>query len=196
VDEWQLAATSVWNHVRAEVDQRSDSGQFILAGSATPDDDARRHSGAGRFARLLMRPMSLFESGASPGTISLADLMAGGTPAAASALTVPDLVDLVIRGGWPTNIGRPLAVAEIATAGSCSASTAERLFMRHLGMSIGVWMTQHRMSEAALLLRTSGLRVGEVAQRVGYPDALYFSRVFRRTYGVPPRQYAGGHLRP
>ena len=94
------------------------------------------------------------------------------------------------------NLARPLSVSEIAAAGSCSPSTAERLFTRHLGMSIGAWMTQHRMNEAALLLRTSGLRVGEVAQRVGFSDALYFSRVFRRTYGVPPRQYVSGELRP
>jgi AraC-like DNA-binding protein len=94
------------------------------------------------------------------------------------------------------NIARPLAVAEISAAGACSASTAERLFTRHLGMSVGAWMTHHRMNEAALLLRTSGLRVGEVAQRVGFSDALYFSRVFRRTYGLPPRQYASGELPP
>jgi AraC-like DNA-binding protein len=94
------------------------------------------------------------------------------------------------------NLARPLTVADVARAGECSVSTAERLFTRHQSASIANWMTQQRMREAALLLRSSGLRVGEVADRVGYPDALYFSRVFRRTFGVPPREYARGELRP
>ncbi len=116
IDEWQLDATSVWNHVRAEVDRRAESGQFILTGSATPDDDARRHTGAGRFARLMMRPMSLFESTDSSGAMSLAALMAGERPTARSMLTVPDLVDLVVRGGWPTNLDRTVKAATQANA--------------------------------------------------------------------------------
>jgi len=105
VDEWQLEADTVWNHVRYAVDQRGLPGQFILTGSATPDDDARRHAGAGRFARLTMRPMSLFESGESTGAMSLAALMAGKRPTAiATPLTVPDLAALVVRGGWPLNL--------------------------------------------------------------------------------------------
>lgn len=94
------------------------------------------------------------------------------------------------------NVRRTLTVAEVAAAGSCSASTAERMFRRHTDTSMGSWITQHRMREAALLLRTTNLRIGEVATRVGYADGLYFSRVFRRTFGVPPRQYAAGEMRP
>lgn len=61
LDEWQLLP-DLWNAVRHEVDDRSpEKGLFILTGSSTPDDDARRHSGAGRFARLHMRPMALCE---------------------------------------------------------------------------------------------------------------------------------------
>lgn len=67
VDEWQLEAKVVWNNVRRLVDQRKKPGQFILTGSATADDDADRHTGAGRFATLLMRPMSLYEAGRSNG---------------------------------------------------------------------------------------------------------------------------------
>jgi predicted AAA+ superfamily ATPase len=106
VDEWQVEGTIVWNYVRREVDRRSGPGQFILTGSAVPADDVARHSGAGRFARLRMRPMTLFETGESNGVMSLAVLMAGGRPAGrASGLTVPDLVDATVRGGWPRNLG-------------------------------------------------------------------------------------------
>ncbi|MDM8085327.1 DUF4143 domain-containing protein [Cellulomonas cellasea] len=115
VDEWQLAATRVWNHVRAQVNQRGLPGQYILTGSAVPVDDDRRHTGAGRFAHLRMRPMSLFESGQSTGAMSLTALMAGERPTApASGLTVPDLADLVVRGGWPLNL--PLSTAAAARA--------------------------------------------------------------------------------
>ena len=76
LDEWQLAP-EVWNHVRRTVDERSGRGQFILTGSAVPADDVTRHTGAGRFTRLRMRPMSLFESGHSTGGISLRGLLDG-----------------------------------------------------------------------------------------------------------------------
>src|SRR5882724_10558719 len=56
LDEWQLAP-AVWDHVRRAVDQRQKPGQFLLTGSAQPADDARRHSGAGRFAKVRMRPL-------------------------------------------------------------------------------------------------------------------------------------------
>lgn len=105
VDEWQLDGTRVWNHVRAEVDRRGVPGQFILTGSAVPDDDVRRHSGAGRFARLTMRPMSLVESGDSTGTISLRALLAGEHPSApADSTPVQRTAELIVRGGWPLNL--------------------------------------------------------------------------------------------
>lgn len=117
VDEWQVDATTVWNHVRTEVDRRGTPGQFVLTGSAVPDDDAVRHTGAGRFARLTMRPMSLQESGDSTGAMSLAALLAGDRPTAADpGLTVPAVADLVVRGGWPLHLG--LDVADAARAGS------------------------------------------------------------------------------
>ena len=77
-DEWQTEP-SIWNRIRRQVDDRAERGQFILTGSATPRDDATRHSGAGRFAVIRMRPMSLFESGHSNGNVSLAALMNGET---------------------------------------------------------------------------------------------------------------------
>ena len=117
VDEWQLAATRVWNHVRAQVDAGGRPGQFILTGSAVPDDDTRRHTGAGRFARLRMRPMSLAESGESTGAMSLAALMAGERPTSpASPLSVGDLAELIVRGGWPLNLDLSTGAAARANA--------------------------------------------------------------------------------
>lgn len=112
LDEWQLAP-DLWNAVRREVDDRRADGQFILTGSATPADDVTRHTGAGRFSRLRMRPMSLFESGESNGTVSLTRLLEGDAEAVQgnSRLSVDDLIELSCRGGWPANLERDLAGA-------------------------------------------------------------------------------------
>lgn len=94
------------------------------------------------------------------------------------------------------NIDRLLPVAEIARAGGCSVTTAERIFARYTGTSVVAWSRRRRIQDAARLLRTSSLRINEVARLVGYSDALYFSRVFSSVYGVAPSRYALGQLRP
>lgn len=102
IDEWQLAP-ALWNHVRHAVDEAPSPGQFILTGSAVPPDDATRHTGAGRFRRLRLRPMSLSESGHSTAQVRLAELL-GATPSSVSgtsALTVEELVERTVIGGWP-----------------------------------------------------------------------------------------------
>ncbi|MBQ7919098.1 MAG: ATP-binding protein [Lachnospiraceae bacterium] len=102
IDEWQIAP-KLWDAVRYEVDHRSEEGQFILTGSAVPaESDAMQHTGTGRFAWVLMRPMSLFESGESNGSVRLKDLFE--TPekiAAINALNLQKIAFLVCRGGWP-----------------------------------------------------------------------------------------------
>ncbi|MDO4258406.1 MAG: DUF4143 domain-containing protein [Actinomycetaceae bacterium] len=100
VDEWQLAPV-LWNSIRHEIDNRQERGQFILSGSAAPQDDVTRHSGAGRIGRLRMRPMSLFESGASTGEVSLASLRRGESVGGLSKLTYRDLAEQGVHGGWP-----------------------------------------------------------------------------------------------
>lgn len=114
IDEWQLEP-EIWNHIRRAVDSRRLSGQFILTGSSVPPEDHVRHTGAGRFSLLRMRPMSLFEAGKSSGELSLSDLMSGITPRGTSPdMGITDLIDLVVIGGWPAQQG--LAVADAARA--------------------------------------------------------------------------------
>lgn len=85
IDEWQMAPV-IWDAVRFAVDKRGLTGQFILTGSATPSDNATSHSGTGRITRMLMRPMSLFESNESNGKVSIKDLFGGNTDIAAKVL--------------------------------------------------------------------------------------------------------------
>lgn len=102
IDEWQLAP-SLWDTIRFEVDHRDGEGQFILTGSAVPaKTDEIWHSGTGRFARIKMRPMSLWESEDSQGTISLNDLFLGKAKVAmCEEKSIDDIAYLVCRGGWP-----------------------------------------------------------------------------------------------
>ena len=108
LDEWQ-ALPVLWDAVRFAVDQRGSMGQFILTGSSTPLDDAAQkaeiqHSGTGRIARMRMRPMSLWESRESTGSVSLSHLFDGKIDAglyAESKLSIEDLAYLMCRGGWP-----------------------------------------------------------------------------------------------
>jgi uncharacterized protein len=101
IDEWQ-AEPEIWNHIRHAVDARGKPGQFILTGSSVPPDDQTRHTGAGRVTRLQMRPMSLFESGHSTGTVSLAALLQGESARSADpGLKLRDLARLIAVGGWP-----------------------------------------------------------------------------------------------
>jgi len=94
------------------------------------------------------------------------------------------------------HIAEPLPVARVAESARCSETTAQRLFTKHVGESMQAWIRQVRLHEAANLLSTTGLRVSEVAQLVGYSDPLYFSRAFRAAYGVAPSRFARTELRP
>ena len=104
IDEWQLAP-NLWDAARFEVDHRAEHvGQFIFTGSAVPKEkDLKQifHSGAGRFAWLTMRPMSLWESGDSTGEVSLKSLFDGAIPDGNADVTLDRLAYLTCRGGWP-----------------------------------------------------------------------------------------------
>ena len=103
IDEWQEVA-SLWDAVRFEVDKTPEKGQFILTGSATPNHKGIFHSGAGRIARIRMRPMSLYEAGHSSGVVSLKELCNGECPTKFTGeVSLKDLIDYIIRGGWPNN---------------------------------------------------------------------------------------------
>ncbi len=102
IDEWQ-ALPPIWDSIRSEVDKRGKPSQFILTGSSVlPDAGETIHSGTGRFAHIMMRPMSLYESGESTGSISLRNLFEGKTPEIQKCeLEIDDIAYLTCRGGWP-----------------------------------------------------------------------------------------------
>lgn len=115
LDEWQLQPL-LWDAVRHTVDSRAAKGQFILTGSTAPAADATRHSGAGRFARLRMRTMTLQESGHSSAEVKLSELLENAAPRATDpGLSFEQLLTRVAVGGWPSQreIGTGAALANL-----------------------------------------------------------------------------------
>lgn len=102
-DEWQMYPI-VWDTIRTDVDHTRLKGQYILTGSAKPKEDEIMHTGTGRISRLLMRPMSLYESGESTGEVSFEDILNGKDISGVSKLSLEDLASVIVRGGWPVSI--------------------------------------------------------------------------------------------
>lgn len=114
IDEWQTTP-DIWNLVKDDLDFDYQFGKYILIGSSTPTDKTEiHHSGAGRIAPLKMRPMSLWESKESKGTVSLSGLFDGGAEFPWDMnedFTLDDVAFLICRGGWPISV---LAQRDIA----------------------------------------------------------------------------------
>lgn len=101
IDEWQVVP-NIWDAVRYKVDQSSRKGEYILTGSSTPHMKGKLHSGSGRIGKISMRTMSLMETGASSGVISIIDLFNSNfKPLPTGEISLDKLIDLVVRGGWP-----------------------------------------------------------------------------------------------
>lgn len=102
-DEWQMYPV-VWDSIRTDVDHSGLKGEYILTGSAKPSEGETMHTGTGRISRVLMRPMSLFESGESTGEVSFNDILNGKDISGVSKLSLEDIASVIVRGGWPAAI--------------------------------------------------------------------------------------------
>ena len=111
LDEWQMIPV-LWDAVRFAVDAKGKTGLFILTGSSVPHDLTISHTGTGRISRMLMRPMSLFESLDSSGAVRLSDLFSGtASVEGVSDLPLERLVFCIARGGWPASVREPDEIA-------------------------------------------------------------------------------------
>lgn len=102
-DEWQMYPI-VWDSIRTDVDHTGLKGQYILTGSAKPSEGETMHTGTGRISRVIMRPMSLYESKESTGEVSFQDIMAKKDIHGVSNTSLEDLASIIVRGGWPASI--------------------------------------------------------------------------------------------
>ena len=111
IDEWQVQP-KLWDYIRHEIDDRQQTGQFILTGSANPDESTRMHSGAGRFTVVDMRTMSWQELGFSSQKISLKKLFEGsGIDIHDEPTPLEFIVEKMIIGGFPALIDKKVSQA-------------------------------------------------------------------------------------
>ncbi len=117
IDEWQVAP-EIWDAIRNDVDDKQQQGLYILTGSSKVDESRIGHSGVGRISRVLMRTMSLYESQDSNGEISLEDIFdSDRSISSKSPLNIKDIALLIIRGGWPSGIGKDIKIASKQISG-------------------------------------------------------------------------------
>lgn len=115
IDEWQKAP-DVWNQLKDDLDFNYEFGKYILTGSSTPADKTTvHHSGVGRIASIKMRPMSLWESQESKGSVSLSALFDGKEDEFPwdmnQDFSLEDVAYLLCRGGWPISVRAPRDIA-------------------------------------------------------------------------------------
>ncbi len=121
IDEWQ-EAPRLWDAVRFAVDQGAGPGAFLLTGSVTPSKESVMHTGTGRIVKVVMRTMSLFESGDSTGEVSLLDLFNGNSDISGeSRLDYESMAEVLVRGGWPESIGKTEKEAKDIIMGYCES---------------------------------------------------------------------------
>lgn len=115
IDEWQ-EVPAIWDAVRFQCDQNKEKGKYILTGSATPVTNKIKHSGAGRICKINMYTMSLYESLESSGDVSLLDLFSNNVKnKLVDKVSLVDLANLIVRGGWPESIGLSSNLAQRIT---------------------------------------------------------------------------------
>ena len=79
-----------------------------------------------------------------------------------------------------------LTVEKIAENVYLDSSYIRRIFSKYKGRTIVDYLTDYRMKEARKLLEKGGIPVGRVAEMVGYTDQGYFSKCFKKYYGMTP----------
>jgi len=99
-----------------------------------------------------------------------------------------DPVDLALDY-LQARVGQRVSVAEVAALVGLSASRLAEVFRAATGTGVLAYQTRLRMARARELLDTSDMTVASVAHAVGYDDAYYFSRHFRRVHGMSPSRY-------
>ena len=87
------------------------------------------------------------------------------------------------------NFSGNLSLHTLASIHSVSESYLSALFHREYGKTITECVMERRMDAAANLLLTTHLQVQTIAQHCGFSDVNYFSKVFKKTYGLTPRQF-------
>ena len=158
IDEWQIVPP-IWNRIRMEVDERDGFGQFILTGSVQPDPRGMKgmHSGIGRVTEMMMRPMTLYESGESNGSVSIERISRGERPSPSECpADIRDYAFYTARGGWPEAV-----LLSEADALRCTMSCYEEIISTEISKPEGVSRDRNRTH---IILRSYARNCGTQAK--------------------------------
>ena len=188
VDEWQ-EVPQVWDAARRYVDASSGArGQLMLTGSCGLAPAQRQiitHSGAGRIARISMRPMSLVESGDSSGQVSLYRLLSqeGLTPARRTT-SLEEVALWCCRGGWPSSLDLPDEAALEIPPQYLRAVLDERVFEEGRSVTLAesllraLAMNASQAVTLATLIKDSNIEQGTPARSTIEEYLALFQRLY------------------
>lgn len=83
----------------------------------------------------------------------------------------------------------PLSVSLLAQQSGINENRLYYIFQKYAGMGPGDYLRAYRLNTARERLVTSSVSIGTISEQVGYPDPLYFSRIFKRHFGVSPSEF-------
>ena len=89
---------------------------------------------------------------------------------------------------------RDVSVGEIADACGLNRSYFTKIFKESMGMTPQQFLMRYRMSQACSLLKHSKVSVKDIGAAVGYPDQLHFSRAFKSTFNISPREWRNQNM--
>lgn len=100
-----------------------------------------------------------------------------------------------VRCHIEANLATKLESAALARVGGLSLAGFTRAFRRHFDTSPAVYVTETRVREAARLLLHTQDSIDQVADKTGFPNRAYFSRVFKRVTNESPARFRSRHSR-
>ena len=103
-------------------------------------------------------------------------------------VTIPEEIEMAVSY-FNENYNTKISVAQYAESLHISTNWFIRNFKQHMKISPAQYLLSLRMVNAQSLLENTDYSVGEIAEIVGYDNQLYFSRVFKKEYGISPAQY-------
>ena len=98
-----------------------------------------------------------------------------------------------MRGYMKSHAYGEFTLKDVSDAVELSPYYASRIFKEDQGTSIMEYATQLKMTEASYLLTNPKNRINEIAAQLGYSDPSYFTRVFKKHFGISPREYRLSH---
>lgn len=196
IDEWQDIPV-IWDAVRTSVDKSDETGLYILTGSTVVDKSKIRHSGTGRIERLTMYPMSLYESGESNGKVSIQELFSNpdlDINGIESDLSVPNLIYVTCRGGWPGTFKAKTEKAKLMIAGSYLRAVCEEDISRVDGTRKNPAIARQVLKSYARNISTLASKssmIADVADSIGSLDEKTFdsyAEVFQKLFVIEDMQ--------